>query len=75
MSFDEIDDKLAAIMSSYWVNFATTGNPNGKDLPAWEPYQANELALELGEHVRLIPMPRQEALDFWDAYQATLRGQ
>jgi para-nitrobenzyl esterase len=25
-------------MSSYWVNFAKTGNPNGKDLPEWKPY-------------------------------------
>jgi hypothetical protein len=25
-------------MSSYWVNFAKTGNPNGAGLPDWKPY-------------------------------------
>jgi para-nitrobenzyl esterase len=29
------DFKLADAMSSYWVNFAKTGNPNGKGLPNW----------------------------------------
>lgn len=25
-------------MHSYWVNFAKTGNPNGKGLPLWSKY-------------------------------------
>ncbi len=29
---------LAKKMSAAWVNFARTGNPNAKGLPAWEPY-------------------------------------
>ncbi|MGZ5860932.1 MAG: carboxylesterase/lipase family protein [Croceibacterium sp.] len=29
------DIKLADQMSSYWTNFAKTGNPNGKGLPNW----------------------------------------
>ncbi|MDC6406280.1 MULTISPECIES: carboxylesterase/lipase family protein [Maribacter] len=28
-------------MSGYWVNFAKTGNPNGENLPNWEPYDLN----------------------------------
>ena len=30
--------KLADKMSSAWINFARTGNPNDKSLPAWKPY-------------------------------------
>lgn len=32
------DKDLEHIMSSYWVNFAKTGNPNGKGLPEWKAY-------------------------------------
>jgi len=33
--WEPVDFKLADLMSSYWVNFITSGNPNGKGLPAW----------------------------------------
>jgi para-nitrobenzyl esterase len=32
------DKDLENIMSSYWVNFAKTGNPNGRSLPEWKSY-------------------------------------
>lgn len=32
------DYELSEVMSSYWVNFAKTGNPNGANLPEWKPY-------------------------------------
>ena len=30
--------RLADVMSSAWIAFFRTGNPNVEDLPAWEPY-------------------------------------
>ena len=37
----DIDHGLAAAMSSYWVNFARTGNPNGGKLEAWPAFDKN----------------------------------
>ena len=31
---------LSEVMSSSWVQFARSGNPNNAKLPAWQPYDA-----------------------------------
>ncbi len=65
----DIDRKLADTMSSYWVNLATSGNPNGKGLPKWPAYSAkDDQVMGLGDTVGVMPLPHKEALDFLDTY-------
>jgi para-nitrobenzyl esterase len=61
----ELDHQLSETMSSYWVNFATTGNPNGKGLPTWPAYdEKKDVAMGFGDKVETIPVPNKAALDF-----------
>jgi para-nitrobenzyl esterase len=66
----DVDRKLAETMMSYWVNFATTGDPNGKGLPAWTPYSRDaEPYLDFGDVVQLRHHLLKEQLDFIEKFQ------
>lgn len=63
------DHELSRIVSSYWVNFAKHGNPNGERLPAWPAYaHSNGLVMELGDHItpHALALDRAKA-EFWGA--------
>jgi para-nitrobenzyl esterase len=38
----DVDRQLSDQMMNYWVNFASTGDPNGKNLPPWQAYNATK---------------------------------
>lgn len=69
--FEPIDHELAAKMSAYWVNFITSGNPNGRMLPNWPKYSVNDQRVVLlGDKVESVSMPGKDALDFLYDYMS-----
>jgi para-nitrobenzyl esterase len=64
-SWQSLDWNLEDEISSYWVNFAKTGNPNGKDLPLWKSYEKETgYIMELGEKTILREALIKKELDF-----------
>jgi para-nitrobenzyl esterase len=63
--FEPVDQQLADTISSYWVNFAKTGNPNGEGLPVWPAYNnaANQV-MYLGEKPMAKTLADKAALKF-----------
>jgi para-nitrobenzyl esterase len=67
----DLDRKLADQVSSYWVNFATGGDPNGPGLPPWPAFDLqNERALGIADTITTIAVPNAPALDFLDRVNA-----
>lgn len=65
--FTETDWKLADLMSSYWVNFARTGNPNGEGIPNWPAFDpSSPQIIEFSDEVKSAPLPFREQLEFFD---------
>jgi para-nitrobenzyl esterase len=67
------DRRLEEIISSYWVNFATRGDPNGSGLPRWSAYSESQgdRVMVLGDKVEAGSSRLEKAkLDFLESYYA-----
>jgi para-nitrobenzyl esterase len=73
--WEAADRNLANIMSTYWVNFARTGDPNGGGLPMWPAYSRSDgRSMRLGDTFGPIPVPDKAELDFFDLYYPRSRA-
>jgi para-nitrobenzyl esterase len=64
--WESADRQLAEAMTSYWSNFAATGDPNGAGLPAWPAFgEPDTPVMELGERIQAIPTPSPEKIAFF----------
>ena len=71
-SWTDDDRRIANIMSSYWANYAATGNPNGPGLPEWPAYDPKSpRVMELGSAFAPIPVAEPAKLDFWRRFFLT----
>jgi len=69
------DRRLAREMSSYWVNFAGSGDPNGHGLPVWPAFTGGDgEVLHLGTPVAVGGVANIESLKVFDAVYAGVRG-
>jgi para-nitrobenzyl esterase len=67
--WEAVDFKIADTMSSYWVNFAKTGNPNGKGLPEWKTYATtDEQVIIFDKTIESKPLPSKPQMAFWEKY-------
>ena len=62
------DKKLSDLMSTYWTNFAKTGDPNGRGLPFWPSYQSRTKyqVMHLNANPKAAPAENRERYETLD---------
>lgn len=71
--YDDSDRQLSFLFSSYFANFARTGDPNGVGLPVWSRAETGNELLELGDTVAMRDdpfAPMYAVMDKRDGFEA-----
>jgi len=75
MPASESDRKVSDEISSYWVNFAKKGDPNGEGLPHWPAFtNSSAQVMNLDDPSKAIDVPNLPKLEVLDGYFAWRRG-
>lgn len=76
LPWGEAERAISDRMQHYWVNFATTGDPNGAGLPAWPAFDmATQRVMLLGAKTEPVPIPNADKLRALDSYYDWLGAQ
>ncbi len=68
------DKALSELISSYWVNFAKKGDPNGPGLPVWPAFvEKAQKAMTFDKTPGAKPYPNIEQIKTFDSYFAKIR--
>jgi para-nitrobenzyl esterase len=74
-AYTALDRQIADTASSYLINFAKTGNPNGGTLPGWPVFTGPAAqTMVIGDQIGAGTVPLRPALDFYDRFYAGTLG-
>ncbi|MCW3807047.1 carboxylesterase/lipase family protein [Plebeiibacterium marinum] len=72
----DTDKLMMDQISTYWINFAKNGNPNGEGLQNWPTYDSdNQKVLLIHENSKEITFPHIEKMKAYDEYFSWRREQ
>lgn len=75
-AWTDLDHQVSDTLSSYWVNFATNGDPNGKGLAKWPAFddKRSDGPMVLGDRAQIGPAPNRAQLAFFEQLYEKERG-
>ena len=69
------DRRVADEMSSYWVNFARSGDPNSSGLPVWPAFTNSDSKVQyLGDPTTVGGVANIHGLSVFDGVYTAVRG-
>jgi para-nitrobenzyl esterase len=81
-AWTDLDRRVSEMLSSYWVNFAAHGDPNGSGLAKWPAFEDRDQRddrkadrpMVLGDQAEIGPEPNRAQLAFFEAWYEKERG-